>query len=79
MQSLEITCRVADIYGLIALRKPLLIRFIIQSNDKLSVELVKGGWSFLYPVRHCCSMSLKQVLSKCARRGSPCSIVSVVR
>ena len=61
MQSLEITCRVAELYGLIALRKPLLIRFIIQSNNKLSAELVNRGWSVLYPVRHGCSMSLKQV------------------
>lgn len=42
MQSLEITCGVAELYGLVALRKPLLIGFITQSNDKLSVELVNG-------------------------------------
>lgn len=79
MQSLERACRVAELYGLIAWRKPLLIRFITRSNDKLSVELVNGGWSVLYPVRQCCSMSLKHVLSKCARNSFPCNIISVVR
>lgn len=78
MQSLEITCR-AELYGLIALRSHVLIRFITQSNDNLSVELVKGGWPVMSPVRCCCSMSLIQVLCKCDRSCSPCCISSVVR
>lgn len=43
MQSLEITCR-AELDGLIALKSPVLIRFIAQCNDNLSAELVNGGW-----------------------------------
>lgn len=74
MQSLEITCR-AELYGLIAVRRPVLIRFIAQCNDNLSAELVIGGW----PVRRCCSTSLIQVFSKCDRSCSPCYIGSVVR
>lgn len=42
MQNLEITCR-AELYGLIALRSPVLIRFIAQPNDNFSAELVEEG------------------------------------